>query len=179
MYISTNADTYIFCLYILYYSKYESLWYDKQTCDAVYVFWLVGLSMAFCLEWPKMLMHLLWWPNEETRQSNIILIYIYTYIYHTTSNLFIQENINSGRLFGFAWPHDQRRCIWKSAITHVNLLWWPNEETCPSDIYMIYVMVSILYILGLETDFLAVFGAVDEPLSCCMVVQINVFKVGV
>ena len=44
---------------------------------------------------------------------------------------------------------------------------------------MIYVMVSILYILGLETDFLAVFGAVDEPLSCCMVVQINVFKVGV
>ena len=57
--------------------------------------------------------HLLWWPNGETHQSNIILQYINIYIYiwyHTISIVFIRENTNPAMLFGFGWPHVQGCC---------------------------------------------------------------------
>ena len=36
--------------------------------------WVAGWTHAFWWEWTKMHVHLLWWPNGVTRQSNIILV---------------------------------------------------------------------------------------------------------
>ena len=38
-------------------------------------FWLVVLSRAWSWEWAIIHVHLLWWPNGETRQSDIYAIY--------------------------------------------------------------------------------------------------------
>ena len=56
-------------------------------------------------------MHLLWWPNGENHQSNMILIitYICIYIY----DIILSYNISNFyplTLFGFDWPHDQGPC---------------------------------------------------------------------
>ena len=110
-------------IYMILYNINHSNALNINPVTFFFCFWLVVGSKAFYWEWTKIHVNLLWWPIGETLQSNIILIYVYDIIQCQPFQSKMLSVLAGRMICAF------RRCAEKTAITHVNLLRWPNGET--------------------------------------------------